>query len=187
MPRHETCINQNAMEFKDIIAKRRSTRRFEEQAVGRDTAEAIMRTALTAPSSRNTRSTRLLAVDNRETIGRMAGMRDYGAAFMAGAPLVILVAGDTTATDLWRENAAIAATFLQLAAVDHGLASCWVHVDGRQRLKDDPSAGTAEEYLRTFMDIPENQRILCAIAIGRAAAEPKPLPEHDDSASMSWL
>ena len=40
--------------------------------------------------------------------------------FVKGAPLAIVVLGDTTKSDLWRENAAISATILQLACVDEG-------------------------------------------------------------------
>ncbi|MCH5334324.1 MAG: nitroreductase family protein [Alistipes sp.] len=175
------------MDFKEVIEKRRSTRKFEERPVDRATAERLMQAALTAPSARNTRSTRIIATDDRDTIVRMASMRDYGSAFVKNAPLVFIVAGDTAACDLWVDNAAIAATILQLAAVDEGLASCWVHVNGRPHLKEDPSAGTAEQYLRGFVDLPEGWRILCLVAAGYAASAPAPLPEHDDSGSMGWL
>lgn len=175
------------MEFKKVIELRRSTRKFTAQPVDRTVADRLMQTALTAPSARNTRTTRLLAIDNPDTIRRIAAMRDYGSAFVEGAPLVIAVMGDRTGSDLWLDNAAISATILQLAAVDEGLASCWVHVNGRPRLKDDPSAGTAEEYLRTFIPIPDDWSVLCMVAVGYAAATPKPLPEHDDSQSCRWL
>ena len=175
------------MEFKEVIEKRRSTRKFEERPVDRAVAERIMQIVLTAPSARNTRTTRLLAIDDREVIKRIASMRDYGSAFVEGAPLVIAVMGDRTGSDLWVDNAAISATIMQLAAVDEGLASCWVHVNGRPRLKDDPSAGTAEQYLRTFLPIPDEWSVLCMVAIGYAAAQPKPLPEHDDSTAIAWL
>ena len=175
------------MEFKEIIEKRRSTRKFEQRRVDRAVADRIMQTVLTAPSARNTRTTRLLAIDDADVIRRISAMRDYGSAFVEGAPLVIAVMGDRTGSDLWLDNAAISATIMQLAAVDEGLASCWVHVNGRPRLKDDPSAGSAEEYLRTFLPIPAECSVLCVVAIGYAAAAPKPLPDHDDSASMKWF
>ena len=175
------------MEFKKVMELRRSTRKFEQRPVDRAVAERIMQTVLTAPSARNTRTTRLLAIDNPGIIKRIASMRDYGSAFVEGAPLVIAVMGDRTGSDLWLDNAAISATIMQLAAVDEGLASCWVHVNGRPHLKEDPSAGTAEEYLRTFLPIPAEWSVLCMVAIGYAAAPPKPLPDHDDSASMKWF
>ena len=102
------------------------------------------------------------------------------------APAVILIAGDTTKTDLWRENCAISATILQLAIVDAGLASCWVHVGGRPRLKDEPQGAQAEDFVRDVVGVPADWAIECAIALGYSDFEPKPLPEWDAESSIVW-
>lgn len=169
------------MEFKQILAKRRSIRKFTDRAVPRDAVDRILAEALSAPSARNTRSTRLMVVDDADTLARMADMRDYGSAFMKGAPLAVVVLGDTAKSDLWRENGAIAATILQLACVDEGLASCWVHIDARPRRKDAPAGEMAADYLRTFLPVPEGCAPLCAVAIGYSDFSPAPLPAADDA------
>ena len=94
------------MEFKELIAKRRSVRKFTDREVPREVVDRILAEALSAPSARNTRTTRFLVVDDPALVARMAEMRDYGSAFLKGAPLAVLVLGDTSASDLWRENAA---------------------------------------------------------------------------------
>lgn len=174
------------MEFKKVLESRRSVRRFSPVEVSREVLLDLVNQALTAPSSRNMRTTRFIIVDDKPTLERLAAMRDYGSEFMKDAPAAILVAADTTKTDLWRENCAISATMLQLAIVDAGLASCWVHVEGRPRLKDNPEGEQAIDYIRTFIDIPEHWAVECTIALGYSDYQPKPLPEHDDSASIIW-
>lgn len=79
------------MEFKELIEKRRSIRKFSDRAVPRETVDRILRETLTAPSARNTRTTRLMVVDDPALVARMAEMRDYGSAFMKGAPLAFVV------------------------------------------------------------------------------------------------
>lgn len=175
------------MELKTVLNTRRSVRRFLPTAVPREILLDIVNQALTAPSSRNMRTSRFIIVDDKATIERLSKMRDYGSEFMKDAPAAIIVAADTTKTDLWRENCAISATILQLATVDAGLASCWVHVEGRPRLKDNPEGEQAIDYLRTFIDLPEDWAVECVIALGYTDYQPKPLPEHDDSGSISWL
>ena len=69
----------------------------------------------------------------------------------------------------------------KLAAVDEGLGSCWVHVCGRPRRKDDPEGEQAADYLRTFLPIPEGCEPLCVIALGYSDFHPAPLPETDDA------
>ena len=175
------------MEFKELIAKRRSVRKFTDREVPREVVDRILAEALSAPSARNTRTTRFLVVDDPALVARMAEMRDYGSAFLKGAPLAVLVLGDTSASDLWRENAAISATVLPLACVDEGLASCWVHVHGRPRRKDVPDGGTAAEYLRSFLPVPAGCDPLCAIALGYSDFSPAPLPPADDEARIFRL
>ena len=149
-----------------------------------EVVERLLRETLTAPSSRNSRSTRLLVVEDPATVARMAAMRDYGSGFLTGAPRAIVVLGDTAASDLWKVNAAISATVLQLACVDEGLASCWVHVEGRPRRKEEPDGEQAADYLRTFLPIPEGCEPLCVIAFGYWDFRPAPLPPADDEARI---
>lgn len=172
------------MEFKDLLAGRRSVRKYSEREVPREVVERLLRETLTAPSSRNSRSTRLLVVEDPATVARMAAMRDYGSGFLTGAPRAIVVLGDTAASDLWKVNAAISATVLQLACVDEGLASCWVHVEGRPRRKEEPDGEQAADYLRTFLPIPEGCEPLCVIAFGYSDFRPAPLPPADDEARI---
>lgn len=175
------------MEFKELIAQRRSIRRFSDRSVPREVVDRLLAEALTAPSARNTRTTCFLVVDDPSLVARMADMRDYGSAFLKGAPLAILVLGETSASDLWRENAAISATVLQLACVDEGLGSCWVHIHGRPRRKEAPEGEKAADYLRSFLPIPDSCEPLCAVAIGYSDFHPAPLPPHDDEARIIRL
>lgn len=174
------------MDFKKVLDTRRSVRRFSPTEVSREVLLDVVNQTLTAPSSRNMRTTRFIIVDDKATLERLAKMRDYGSEFMKDAAAAIIVAADTTKTDLWRENCAISATILQLALVNAGLASCWVHIGGRPRLKDLPEGEQAEDYIRTFIDIPAEWSLECAIALGYSDYQPKPLPEHDDSTSIVW-
>lgn len=169
------------MEFKETLRKRRSVRKFSTQAVPETVIERLTHEALTAPSARNTRSTRLMVIEDPALIVRLSEMRDYGSAFLKNAPLAIVVLGEPDLCDLWRENAAIVATTLHLACVDEGLASCWVHIHGRPRRKDEPRSETATDYLRTFLPIPDSCEPLCALAIGYSDFEPAALPPFDPS------
>lgn len=175
------------MEFNALLRRRRSIRKFDPRPVPAETVDRLVAATLTAPSSRNSRSTHLLIVDRPELIERMAAMRDYGSAFLKGAPLVLLVLGDTAATDLWEVNCSISATLLQLACVDEGLASCWVHVAGRPRLRTAPDGEQAADYLRSFLPIPAGCEPLCAVAIGYSDFQPADLPPFDAAAHVHRL
>ena len=161
------------MEFIDVIQKRHSVRKFTDEPVDREIIDAILDIAGTAPSSRNSHSSAFMVVDDKDTLSAIAEMRDRGSAFVKDAAAAIVVMGDHTRTDIWVENAAISATFIQLAATAMDLGSCWVHVRDRLRSKDDPAKGTAEEYLRGLLGIRDEYSVLCVVALGHEA-----LPEN---------
>lgn len=173
------------MNYSELIRSRRSIRKFDSAPLEAETLRPLLEEVLRyAPTGHNARSNRLLVVTDREKIARMAAMRDSGSAFAASAPAVILVMGDRTKSDLWRENAAIAATMILEQLVANGLAGCWVHVDGRRRVKADPASQPAEDYLREFLPIPAACSVLCAVACGRSDYQPKPLPAYDPAADV---
>ena len=174
------------MELKKILDVRRSTRKFLDRKVEQEKLQRIADMALTAPSSRNSRSTRLMIIDKKEDLEHIATMRDYGAAFVKNAAAAIIVMGDKSKSDLWLDNCVITATILQLAVVDEGLASCWVHVNDRPCLQAEPDGRKADDYLRELLDLPEHYGILCAVALGYSDFEPKPLPPYEGEERVIW-
>ena len=154
------------MEYRDVIAARHSVRRFTGKAVERELIDEMIAEAMTAPSSKNSRSTGFMVIEDKSTLEAISEMRESGSSFIAGAAAAIVVLGDEEKTDLWVDNASISTTYLMLSAVDKGLGSCWVHVNGRPRSKTDASKGTAEDYVRELLGVKDNMRILCVLALG---------------------
>ncbi len=175
------------MEFQELLSKRRSVRKFSPQAVEREVLERLIEMTLSAPSSRNSHSTSFMVVTNRSILERISTMRDYGSSFVKNAPAAILILGDNTKSDLTTVNASISATVLQLAAVELGLSSCWVHVDGRPQKKDEPTGAEAIELVRELLPIPAECDVLCLVALGYSDFVPAPLPEFDHSALVSYI
>lgn len=154
------------MDFLEVIDKRHTVRKYSDRPVEREILDAIVRVAQTAPSSRNSKSTSFIIVEDRDTIDALSQMRDYGAAPLSGAQAVVIVLGDSTKTDLWVDNCAISATFIQLAVTSMDLVSCWVHINGRACLKAEPDGEKADSYVRDLLGIKEDLHPYCAIAIG---------------------
>lgn len=154
------------MEFEKLIQERHSVRDFSAREVPREVIDRMVEAAMTAPSSHNTRSTGFMIVEDASTLEAISQMRTSGSAFVSGAKAAIVVLGDTSKTDLWIENCAISTTLLMLSATDNGLGSCWVHVHGRLRDRNNPGSGLAEDYLRNLLGIKENMGVLCVLALG---------------------
>lgn len=154
------------MDFLEVIEKRHSVRKYLDKPVEKEIIDSIIKVAETAPSSRNSRSSAFMVVEDKDTIAAIAEMRETGSAFVKDAPAVIIVLGDSSKTDLWVDNCAISSTFIQLAATAMDLGSCWVHINGRQRSRTDASLGFAEDYISSLLGVKEGLRPYCAIALG---------------------
>ena len=159
----------NIMEFSEVIAKRHSVRNYTGAEVERELLDRIIDAANTAPSSRNSRSSAFLIIEDKDTLEAISEMRTSGSDFVKDAAAAIVVLGDSEATEMWVENSSISATYILLAATAYGLGSCWVQVRGRLRDKSDASKGTAEEYLRGLLGIKERYSVLCVVALGYEA------------------
>ena len=107
-----------------------------------------------------------MVIEDRDTLDALSQMRDYGASPLKNAQAAILVMGDTSRTDLWVDNCAISATFVQLAVTAMDLVSCWIHVNGRPRFKDEPEKGSAEDYVSELLGIKDDLKPYCVVAIG---------------------
>lgn len=154
------------MDFIEVISKRKSVRKYSDRPVERELLDAIVNVAQTAPSSRNSKSSAFMVIEDKDVLEALSQMRDYGASPLKGAMAGILVLGDPSKTDLWVDNCAISATFVQLAVTAMDLVSCWIHINGRPRLKDEPQGAGAEEYVSELLGIKEGLRPYCVVAIG---------------------
>ena len=154
------------MDFLQVIEKRKSFRKYSDRPVERELLDAIVNIARTAPSSRNSKSSEFMIIEERDTLDALSQMRDYGASPLKGAQAGILILGDESKTDLWVDNCAISATFVQLAVTAMDLVSCWIHINDRPCLKAEPDGARADDYVSNLLGIKEGLHPYCVVAIG---------------------
>jgi nitroreductase len=90
----------------------------------------------------------------------------------------VAVIADPAKSDVWIEDASIAAIIFQLEAEDLGLGSCWIQVRCRTRSDGEDS----EAYVRDQLGIPASYRVLCLIAIGVKDEQRSPF----DESRLAW-
>ncbi len=158
-----------------IIRSRRSIRKYANRMIEEEKLLLLEETLLRAPSGRNSQPCEFIFVTDRPTLEKFAIARPTSGEFLANAPLAVVVCGDAAKSDLWIEDCSIAASYIQLLAVDLGLGSCWVQIRGRKH--DDFIS--AEEYLQELLGIPNRIKIECIIGIGYGAEEKPPHTEEE--------
>ena len=161
--------------FKDLVQKRRSIRKFTDQEVKAEDLQTILRAALMSPTGKSVRAWHFVVVDDSALMEKMSLCRPMGSQFLAEAKVGIVVLGDREATDVWCEDASLAAVTMQYQAADLGLGSCWCQIRNRFMENGEPS----DNILRFLLRYPENLTAECVIGIGYPAIERKPQNEDD--------
>jgi nitroreductase len=161
--------------FMDLIAKRRSIRRFTADTVEAEKVELLKEAALRAPSSRGVNPWEFIFITDRRLLAKLSTAKPHGSTFLKDAPLGIVVCADPEKSDVWVEDASIATIFIELAAASLELGSCWIQI--RERMHDETQP--AEAYIANQLNIPSHLKVESMIAIGYPA-ESKPPHSKDE-------
>lgn len=148
--------------FNTLLLSRRSRRTFLPAPVEKEKIDELVEAALASPTGRNLEPWTFVVVRDRDAIGELSRVKPHGAAFAAGAPLVIAVAADTEKTDVWVEDASIASICIQLAAEALGLGSCWVQL----RLRTNEKGESSSRRAAGLLGLPGKFEVLSLIALG---------------------
>ena len=159
------------MELIDVMLKRRSTRKFNDEPVTREELDKILQAALLAPTSMNRKPCNFMVIERKETLTDLANSKDHGAGLIDGADKAIVVVADTMVADTWIEDSSIALTYMHLMATELGLGSCWVQIHLRSKNGKD-----SEEIVRDILKIDDHYRVVGIMALGHSDDIP---PAHE--------
>ncbi|MCQ2229777.1 MAG: nitroreductase family protein [Bacteroidales bacterium] len=146
----------------DLIFQRRSIRKFTGEKISDTEIKELQRAALAAPTSKNCKSWEFVFVTDPASIKDLSLCKEAGAQFLEGAALAIVVLGNPEKTDVWVEDASIAAAFIQLQAEALGLGSCWAQI--RERGFSD--GRKASDIVKNMLNAPASLEVECIIGIG---------------------
>ncbi|MBQ5857137.1 MAG: nitroreductase family protein [Bacteroidales bacterium] len=153
--------------FLELLKSRRTCRRFTDEDIDKKSLEYILEAAKLSPSGHRIRPWEFFVVEDKETLKALSVSKASGAALIEGAAAAIVVAADTSKTDVWVEDCSIATIIMQLAAEELGLGSCWVQI----RLRKDAEGNDATDNVKRILNLPENYSVLSIVALGHKAID----------------
>ena len=161
-------------DFRTLCQHRRSIRRYANRPVEREKIDYLLQCALMSPSGKRLNPWEFVVVTDEAVLRKLSGCKTYGSQMFDTAMAGIVIAVDSSLTDTWQCDGAIAAEHILLAAEEQGLGACWCHVYGRSGAPDRaPSHADSEALVRKLTGIPENYAVLCVISLGYKNEERK--------------
>lgn len=156
----------------NILYSRRSIRKYKDTKLDPATVQQLLKAALLSPSSRGFQPWQFVAVEDTELLKQLA-LAKKGSGFLKSAALGIVILADPAISDVWVEDAAIAATLLHLTAESLGLGSCWIQIRERQFSETE----SCEDYVRRILEIPEKLKVASVISVGYPDESKPPYPD----------
>ena len=163
-------------EVLQIIARRRSIRRYKDTRVDRATIIRLLKAGMAAPSANNRQPWDFIVITERETLNLLAGILHPYARMLYHAPLCICVCGrtrrdhaDTPEDIAWVLDCSAATQNILLAAEALGLGAVWCGV-----YPDEDIA----EAIRGILNLPTHVFPLNVVAIG--------YPDEDPPVKDKW-
>ncbi len=132
------------MELIEVIKKRRSVRRFKDQAIDENIIKEIIELGTLAPSAGNLQPRDFIVVKDLQTKEKLAHAA-LDQRFIIEAPVVIAVCANLKRTSPYGmrgrelyciQDSAAAIENMLLAIVDKGLACCWVGAFGENAVSE---------------------------------------------------
>jgi nitroreductase len=147
------------MEFRDVVATRRSIRRYKTDPVPDDVVNQIFEAARIAPSAGHRQPWHFIVVQDAAT-KKQLGV----ASWAAEAPLILVGCVDTAVRSppLCYVDLAIALEHIVLAAANFGVGTCWIGRLGR------------EDPIKAVLGIPNHVAVVAVTPFGYPDETPEP-------------
>ncbi len=146
------------MEFMEVIAKRRSIRKYKPDPVPEEKLQKLYEALRLAPSGGNRQNYSFIFVIDAEKRKRIATEAEIQG-FLAEAP-VLMVAVCDPGNEF---NVAIAVDHMILSATNEGLGTCWV-------------GWFEQEPVKQILGIPDSKVVVILVPIGFPDENPGPRP-----------
>jgi nitroreductase len=162
-------LEENKMEFKDVITERYSVRGYLDKEVEQEKLEYVLNAATLAPTGVNNQPFKVYVIDTKKHGEELAEI--YAAEWFTQAPYVLCVVAqkDKAWTRPWdgKNIADIDATIVMdhiiLAATDVGLGTCYI-------------AAFKADKASEFLNLDDNEEPVLFTPLGYGNAEPRDTP-----------
>ena len=120
----------------DLLATRRSVRKFTDEPVPADILDAIFESCRFSPTSCNSESHYYVVIRDRGTLEFIASTRGSSSAPIARSRFAVAICADSDKTRRPGQDGCIAAYHFILACWAHGIGTCWIAAMDRDDIKE---------------------------------------------------
>ena len=136
----------------EILASRRSVRKFKTQQVPQEIINQILEICRFAPTSKNSQSYYFRFITDSQIRQQVSEARGKPSSSIANAPLALAICSDPALSLRHIQDGCIAAYHFMLTAWFHGLGTCWIAAMDRDDVKEMLNI-SADHYIATVTPV----------------------------------
>ncbi len=162
------------MELREVLLKRRSVRKFTDEAVSEEMIQELLHAAMSGPSACNMKPWEFYVVTNPEKVEELKKASKFT---KISSKMAMVVCGNLKRSlplqmaSYWIQDCSAATENILLRVTDLGLGAVWCGIHPQKK---------AEERVREMLDIPNSQVPLNVIFVGHPAEEPEARDQYDE-------
>lgn len=157
----------------EVIKNRRAIRTYTDKEVEKEKILEVLKSAMQAPSSKNSSPWEFVVVDNKEILLELSKSH-HKSIQIKDAKVCIVVTGNKERflkPGKWIHDLGACTQNILLECTNQGLASCWVGVHPKRKVMD---------KVRQTLNLPENLVPYSMVAIGYSNEENKFIDKFDE-------
>lgn len=162
------------MELREVLLKRRSVRKFTEEAVSEEHINELLHAAMSGPSACNKKPWEFYVITNPEVLEKLRSASKFT---KMEAPLAIVVCGNLAQAlpmhlaNYWIQDCSAATENILLRVTDLGLGAVWCGIHPQKM---------AEKKVAEILGLGKKEIPLNIILIGHPAEEPEARDQYDE-------
>lgn len=162
------------MTLAEVLLKRRSIRKFTEDAVPEEYIDQLLHAAMSGPSACNMRPWEFYVITNQEILTELRGASKFT---KIKAPLAIVVCGNLKKAlplkmaEYWIQDCSAATENILLRVTDLGLGAVWCGIHPQEK---------AVKKVSDLLNLSNKEIPLGLIWIGHPAEEPEARDQYDE-------
>jgi nitroreductase len=179
------------LEFKEVVVKRRSVRKFKKEAIEEESLRKVLEAGRWAPSAGNCQPWRFLVVTDPEIKSKIAGnctsfSKEHWKKFPSARARYLAARGGSWDKSFMRDVPILVVVFYELPENISGelvLGSVWMAVENMLLAATDEGLGSCvytflnrdeENKLKRLLNASQRIRIACIVQLGQTRIEPLP-------------
>ena len=156
-----------------LMLERRSVRKYTNQNISEEVIDALLTSAMQAPSAANQQPWEFIVIDDKSILTKLSTMSPTASMLKnADKAIVVIMLDEVRVPGMRTQDCGASTQNILLEATNQNLGSCWIGIH---------SVEERQKFTKEVLNVPENKEVYCLISLGYPQDEKEIVLRYDKS------